>query len=140
MVEFIVGEKGRGKTTKLIDRANKVVKDVEGSVVFLDRDNNKMFDLDRNIRLVNLANYNLKNNDNFLGFVSGLVSQNSDIEYVFVDGFLNVSKIDVNATLEDTVNELEDLSDKFNITFVLSVSRSKEEIPDTLSSKIVLAL
>lgn len=140
MVEFIVGEKGRGKTTQLIERANKAAKSAEGSVVFLDRDNNKMFDLDRAIRLVDVGDYNLKSNENFLGFISGVASQNKDIEYIFIDGFLNVAQIDVNESLENTVDELEDISDKFNITFVLSVSKAKNEIPETLSSNIVLAL
>jgi hypothetical protein len=140
MVEIIVGKKGKGKTTKLIERANATAKNTDGNVVFLDRDNNKMFDLDKAIRLVDLGDYNLKSNENFLGFISGVASQNRDIEYIFIDGFLNVAQIDVNESLENTVDQLEDISDKFNITFVLSVSKAKNEIPDTLTSNIVLAL
>jgi thymidine kinase len=140
MVEFIVGEKGRGKTTHLIERAEKAVESADGSVVFIDRDNTKMFDLNRNIRLVNLKNYNLVDHNAFIGFVSGIISQNKDIEYIFIDGFMNDAKIDVNSTFEETVNQLEDISDQFNINFVLSVSKAKEDIPETLYSKIVLAL
>ena len=57
-----------------------------------------------------------------------------------LDGFMNDAKIDVNSTFEETVNQLEDISDQFNINFVLSVSKAKEDIPETLYSKIVLAL
>jgi hypothetical protein len=53
---------------------------------------------------------------------------------------MNDAKIDVNSTFEETVNQLEDISDQFNINFVLSVSKAKEDIPETLYSKIVLAL
>ena len=138
--ETIVKSAYEANQRRIQEEAQKAVESADGSVVFIDRDNTKMFDLNRNIRLVNLKNYNLVDHNAFIGFVSGIISQNKDIEYIFIDGFMNDAKIDVNSTFEETVNQLEDISDQFNINFVLSVSKAKEDIPETLYSKIVLAL
>lgn len=37
MVQLIVGEKGKGKTKVLLDKANNGVKEAKGSVVYLDK-------------------------------------------------------------------------------------------------------
>lgn len=140
MVELIVGEKGKGKTREMIDRANEAVRKANGSVIYLDRNNDHMFELNNSIRLINYKRYNLKSTDGFLGFVSGVLSQNKDIEYFFIDGFIDLARIDVNAALEDTVSALEKLSEDFQVNFILSVSRKKEDIPDTLSEKVLVAL
>jgi hypothetical protein len=140
MVELIVGEKGRGKTKQLLDRVNKAVNSVNGSVVFVDRNTSHMLELDSKIRMVVLNRYPLKTTDNFIGFIYGVISQNKDIEEIYIDGFLQNACIDVNESLESAISDLEDLSDMFNIDFILSVSREKKDLPDLLQDKVVLAL
>lgn len=140
MVELIVGEKGKGKTREMLERANEAVKKANGSVIYLDRNNDHMFELNNSIRLINFKRYDLKSTDGFLGFVSGVLSQNKDIEYFFIDGFTDLAKIDVSAALEDTISALEKLSEDFQVNFILSVSRKKEDIPDTLTENVLVAL
>ena len=140
MVELIVGEKGKGKTREMFERANEAVKKANGSVIYLDRNNDHMFELNNSIRLINFKRYDLKSTDGFLGFVSGVLSQNKDIEYFFIDGFTDLAKIDVSAALEDTISALEKLSEDFQVNFILSVSRKKEDIPDTLTENVLVAL
>jgi hypothetical protein len=140
MVELIVGEKGKGKTREMLERANEAVKKANGSVIYLDRNNDHMFELNNSIRLINFKRYDLKSTDGFLGFVSGVLSQNKDIEYFFIDGFTDLAKIDVSVALEDTISALEKLSEDFQVNFILSVSRKKEDIPDTLTENVLVAL
>lgn len=45
MVQILAGEKGEGKTKKLIAMANEAGKSANGSVVFVDDDNSRMYDL-----------------------------------------------------------------------------------------------
>ena len=45
MIQIIFGEKGTGKTKKILDLANQSAKDAKGSVVFIDDDDSYMFDL-----------------------------------------------------------------------------------------------
>lgn len=140
MVELVVGTKGHGKTKHILDNANNSVDKINGSIIFMDRNYNHMYELDKNIRLINTSNYFMHSPDAFLGFVEGVISQNKDIELFYIDGFLSLASIDVNESLEYTVESLEKISEKFNIKFVLSVSKEKDEIPETLINKVSIAL
>ena len=44
MVELIVGRKGKGKTKVLLERVNAAVKEVNGSIVYLDKNTKHMFE------------------------------------------------------------------------------------------------
>ena len=43
MIKIIAGNKGSGKTKRLIDMTNETAKVAAGSVVFLDKDNSYMY-------------------------------------------------------------------------------------------------
>ena len=81
MVEIISGEKGKGKTKQLLDRVRGDVKNAQGSIVFLDKNQKHMYELDSKVRLINMADYDVESSDEFLGFLSGVISQNNDNRY-----------------------------------------------------------
>ena len=45
MIQILAGEKGQGKTKRLIAMANEASKTIDGNVVFIDDDNRHMYDL-----------------------------------------------------------------------------------------------
>ena len=57
MVQLIVGEKGKGKTKYLLDKVNNEVKNVKGSIVYLDKSAKHMFELNNKVRLINVLDY-----------------------------------------------------------------------------------
>ena len=75
MVQLIVGVKGKGKTKVLLDKVNSQIQKVEGNVVYLDKSTKHMYELNNKIRLINVADYPVKNADAFLGFILGIISQ-----------------------------------------------------------------
>ena len=54
MVQIIAGAKGKGKTKYLLDMANTAVKEAKGSVVYLDKSSKHMYELNNQIRLINV--------------------------------------------------------------------------------------
>ena len=88
MVELIVGKKGKGKTKVLLERANNSVKSAHGSIVYLDKSAKHMYELNNKIRLIDVSAFPLKNSDEFVGFICGILSQDHDLEQVYLDGFL----------------------------------------------------
>ena len=139
MVQLIVGSKGDGKTKHLLDRVNNQIKTASGNIVYLDKNTKHMHELDNKVRLINVADYPLKNCDEFNGFICGIISQDHDLEQVYLDSFLTTAKLegkDVTGTLE----QLNAVGEKFNVKFVVSMSLDKEEIPESLQDKIVTAL
>ena len=57
MVQLIVGKRGKGKTKQLLDKANSVVKEANGSVDFLDKSAQHMYELSNKIRLINVNEF-----------------------------------------------------------------------------------
>lgn len=140
MVEIISGEKGKGKTKYLLEKVNNDIKKVDGAVVYIDKNTKHMYELDSKIRLINMGDYPIDTTDEFLGFLSGVLSQNSDIQEVFLDSFLTVSKIDTTEGFSSAVNKLDKVCDMFDVKFVLSVSKNEKDLPDETKGKIIISL
>ena len=140
MVEIISGEKGKGKTKYLLDKVNNDIKKVDGSVVYIDKNTKHMYELDSKIRLINMEDYPIESSDEFLGFLSGVLSQNSDIQEVFLDSFLTVSYIDTNDGFTAALNKLDNICNMFDVKFVLSVSKNEKDLPECAKGKIIISL
>ena len=139
MVELIVGKKGKGKTKVLLDKVNGAIKNVNGSIVYLDKSTKHMYELNNMIRLIDVSGYPIINADEFVGFICGIISQDHDLEQIYLDSFLTTAKLeglDISGTLE----QLEEIGEKFGISFIISVSLDKEEIPAEFQDKIATAL
>ena len=98
-----------------------------------------MFELNNKVRLISATDYPLKNSDEFIGFICGIVSQDHDLASVYLDSFLKVAKLE-GEDITDCVEQLEGIGKQYNITFVLSVSMDKEELPEGMQDKIIVAL
>ena len=139
MVQLIVGKKGKGKTKCLLDKVNTEVKNVLGSVVFLDKNTKHMYELNNKIRLIVVSDFMITNPDEFIGFVSGIISQDHDLQQMYFDSFLNISCLE-GKDITDTLAKLEKLSEKFGVEFVLSLSLDESELPESAKSKVVISL
>ena len=139
MVELIVGKKGKGKTKVLLDKVNGAIKDANGSIVYLDKSTKHMYELNNKVRLIDVSDYMIENTDGFLGFVSGIISQDHDLEAMYLDSFLKLAGLegeDITATLA----ELDQISTKYHVNFVLSVSMDGEELPESAKDMVLVAL
>ncbi len=139
MVQLIVGEKGKGKTKYMLDKVNTEIKNVSGNIAYLDRSTKHMYELNNKVRLIDVSDYFIDNKDEFLGFIAGIISQDHDLEQMYFDGFLAMSNTPM-TEFEYAVGKLEKYSEKHKVDFVLSVSAKKEDIPESLQSKIIIAL
>ena len=91
MVEIICGKKGKGKTKHLLDKANTDIKSAQGNVVYLDKSQKHMYELSNKIRLINVTDFPVSNCDEFLGFICGIVSQDHDLQEMYLDSFLTIA-------------------------------------------------
>ncbi len=139
MVQLIVGKKGKGKTKCLLDKVNTEVKNVLGSVVFLDKNIKHMYELNNKIRLIVVSDFMITNPDEFLGFVSGIISQDHDLQQMYFDSFLNISCLE-GKDITETIEKLEKIGEKFGVEFVLSVSLDEAELPESVKSKVIISL
>lgn len=139
MVQLIVGKKGKGKTKHLLDKVNTEVQNVSGNIVYLDKSTKHMYELNNKIRLIDVSSYLISNSDEFIGFISGIISQDHDLEQMYFDSFLKIACIE-GTDIDPIVAKLEKISEVFNVNFVLSVSIDEEELSASLKDKVIVSL
>lgn len=139
MVQLIIGEKGKGKTKELLDKVNKEIQDVTGNVVYLDKNTRHMFELNNKIRLINCSDYLLDSADAFVGFVSGIISQDHDLQKMYLDSFMKVANVEADG-VEAVLKKLEVVSEKFKVDFVISVSVTESDLSDEMKANVILSL
>ena len=132
MVQLIVGKKGKGKTKCLLDKANGQVKAVLGNVVYLYELNNK-------VRLIDVSEYFVENPDEFIGFITGIISQDHDLQQMYFDSFLNIAGLE-DKDITTTIERLNRLSEKFHVDFTLSVSIDASELSEAVKPYIETSL
>ena len=140
MIEIICGEKGKGKTKELLGRVNNSVATVAGNVVYLDKSQKHMYELNNKARLINVADYPISNCDEFLGFICGIVSQDHDLEEMYLDSFLTIAFIESDEDILKAIEKLDIISEKYKVRFILSVSKDKSALPECAKAKVVVSL
>ena len=140
MIEIICGEKGKGKTKELLGRVNNSIATVAGNVVYLDKSQKHMYELNNKARLINVADYPISNCDEFLGIICGIVSQDHDLEEMYLDSFLTIAFIESDEDILKAIEKLDIISEKYKVRFILSVSRDKSALPECANAKVVVSL
>ncbi len=140
MIEIICGVKGKGKTKELLDKVNTSVTAASGSVVYLDKSQKHMYELNNKVRLINVMDYPITDCDEFLGFICGIVSQDNDLEEMYLDSFLTIASITTEEDLVKAIEKLDIISEKYKVRFVLSVSKDKTDLPECAKAKVIVAL
>jgi hypothetical protein len=139
MIQIISGEKGKGKTKILIDKANTEVRAAKGSIVYLDKSNKHMYELSNKIRLENIRDYFIENQSEFIGFICGIISGDHDIQSVYLDSFLKIAYVN-DENFETVFSKLEKLSEQFHVDFVLSISMNQDLLPENVKKNVVVSL
>lgn len=139
MVSIICGEKGKGKTKVLLDKANEAIKTSGGNVVFLDKDSDHMFELNNKIRLINVKDYLVQSTGEFLGFICGILSQDHDLEMIFLDRFFKIS-MTTEETMSEVLDQLIVIAEKFSVDIILSLSVKSENLPEQYRKYVTVSL
>ena len=128
MVKLLIGHKGSGKTKKMIDMANSGLDTVKGSIVFINKNSRLMYDLKYKIRVVCMEDFEqIKNVDEYIGFIYGIISSDHDIETIFIDSILKHADVSL-GDLPEFIDRLKAISELYDVDFVVSVSAEKEEM------------
>lgn len=139
MIEIIAGEKGKGKTKELLAKVNHSVAAASGNIVYLDKSQKHMYELNNKVRLVNVTDYPITNCDEFMGFICGIVSQDHDLEEMFLDSFLTIAQVKEDEICR-AITKLQEIGEMFHVNFVLSVSKNEADLPEYVRSKIIISL
>lgn len=128
MVNLLTGPKGSGKTQKMIELANEQAKERNGNVVFIKKTHRDTASVSFDIRTICMDDYPaITNTDEYIGFIYGMYSSNSDIECVFIDGILKHADISIE-NIPYFIERLKKLSQDCKIEFYVSISAENSEL------------
>lgn len=140
MVKLLIGHKGSGKTKKMVDLANDSVSRVNGSVVFINKNSRLTTDLKYSIRVICMDDYEaITNTDEYIGFIYGVVSQDHDIEEIYIDSILKHADIKID-NLEDFLARIDMISKEHEVDFVVSLSADAAELGEYINKYEVVNL
>jgi len=139
MVQLIVGNEGKGKTKHLLDKVNTEIKEATGNIVYLNRSTQHMFDLNNKVRLIDVNEYRFEDRSEFIGFIYGIISQDHDIQQMYIDGLMKVANVD-KSLFEVLVNKLCTISKDFNFDIIISASIDESELSDDLKKLVIVSL
>lgn len=139
MVQIIAGEKGKGKTKILLDKVNSDVLTSKGTIVYLDKSNKHMYELSNKVRLINVNDYCIECASEFVGFICGIISQDHDLEKVYLDSFLKIACLS-SSEIDRVIEKLDMVSSKFNVDMIISLSADADALTEVVKSKVIVAL
>lgn len=128
-MKIIYGPKGTGKTKQIIECANKSLDEAKGHVIFVTDTARYSYDLNNQIRYLDVSNFEITGEDGLRGFIKGLVAANGDNEYIFVDGIARITNKNL-SELSNIFGAIEKLEKDFGVKFVLTCSAVKEDLPE----------
>lgn len=139
MLDLVIGAKGKGKTRKMVEKANHEMKLTNGSILYIDKSNKHMYELSNAIRLININDYTIDNVNTFLGFIQGIISSNHSLTHIFLDNFMWLANIE-EAELSNVLTAIDKFSVKYDITFVISTAVEEENVPEEFTKYITCKL
>ncbi len=128
MVKLFVGHKGSGKTKRMVELANQSAREANGSTIFINKNSRLIYDLDYRIRVICMEDFvHVTNEDEYIGFLFGIISSDNDIETIYLDGVMKHADFSLEV-LPSFINKLKEISKDYGIDFVVSISAELEEM------------
>ena len=129
MIKIIYGPKGTGKTKIIIDEANSKIETAKGHLIFITNTKRYMYDLKRELRMIDTSDYQIAGEEALCGFVKGVVAANNDNEYLFIDGAARIAGKEIK-DMPAFYYMLDKLSEENGLTVYVTCSADKGDLPE----------
>lgn len=136
MIRILMGEMGTGKTKAFIDMVNQSVNEEKGNVICVMKGDRHLFDLKSSIRLTDTTEFYIEDYHALHGFISGMISRDYDITHIFIDSITKIAGKDF-GEFDGFLCKLENLSDKYNVNFTITVSAPLSDATDEIKKHLI---
>lgn len=131
MVKLIIGNKGSGKTKKLIDMVNSTVAKTDGNVVCVELGDTLTFSISHKARLIDVKNYNISGYGEYYALLCGVCAGNHDVTHVFGDATLRIGSRDYDE-LAAFLARVKELSVASDADFIFTISCDEADLPESV--------
>ena len=123
MIKLIIGNRGSGKTKKLIDLVNTTAKNSPGNVVCVEKGDTLTFSVAREVRLIDVENYGISGYDEYYAMLCGIAASNHDITHIFGDATKKIG-----GGLDGLADFLKRVDANRDIEFVFTISCDEKDL------------
>ena len=135
MIQVFCNKRGSGKTKRLIDLANSKLTTSKGDSVYIDDDSSYIRQVNRKIRFISTEEFNISDCDSFYGLLCGIISENYDVENVYIDSMLSIVSCGIRET-SYLFRKICDLSRRFNINLFININFDEAEVPEFIKEYV----
>lgn len=128
MIKVIIGNKGHGKTKRLIDFVNSCVENSDGNVVCIENEPKLTYDVSSRARLLETDTYAIKGHKAFYGFIAGICAGNYDVTDILIDATFKIVGREY-GELVQFFEMLSNLGESSDVNFYFTLSCDKEDLP-----------
>ena len=125
MIKLIIGNKGSGKTKKLVELVNDAANTSLGNVVCVEKGDTLTYSVTHKARLIDTEDFGINGYGEYYGLVAGIKAGNHDVTHVFGDATLKIGGRDFDAL----VSFLERVAAISDVEFIFTISADKAELP-----------
>lgn len=130
MIQVFCAKRGSGKSKKLIALANESLLKAKGDCVYIDDDARRMMQLKGKIRFIDTNELDVIDCNSFYGLLCGIVSQNYDIENIYIDALSSIISNNIECSI-NLFKKLQTLSEKFNLNIFINLNCDDlDRVPD----------
>ncbi len=125
MIKLIIGNKGSGKTKKLVDVVNETANSSLGNVVCIEKGDTLTFSVTHKARLIDADALGISGYGEYYAMLVTLKNSNHDITNIFGDATLKIGGKDLDAftAFLKRISTIED------VDFTFTVSCDESELP-----------
>lgn len=136
MIEAVVGLKGSGKTSRMVEEISKVSKKDDTNVVCIEYGKRFNQQIPYQVRLIDITEYPVQNYRELLTFISGVSAQDHDITHVYIDSLYKIAHSTDLSKLEVFFNDLDELTKNMTAKFTITISDDPERLPENVKAVI----
>ncbi|MBS7359206.1 MAG: hypothetical protein KIG53_01215 [Oscillospiraceae bacterium] len=128
MISLIIGNKGSGKTKRLISMINDAAASSNGTVVCIEKSPLLTTEVTHKARLIETESYGVEGVEAFYGMVCGVLAQDHDITDLFIDATFKIIGRDYDE-FALLLNKLSKVANETDTKIVFTVSEDEEKLP-----------
>ncbi|NLZ70896.1 MAG: hypothetical protein GX909_00135 [Clostridiaceae bacterium] len=132
MIEAVVGSKGSGKTSIIVDEINRVANSKDNNIVCIEYGKRFNQQIPYQVRLIDIMEYPVKTYRELLTFIAGVCAQDHDISHFYIDSLYKIANSTDIAALEVFFNDLNELTKNISAKFTITISDDPEKMPENV--------
>ncbi len=125
MIKLIIGNRGSGKTKRLVEMVNSATETSLGNVVCIEKGDALTHSVNNKARLIDADSFGISGYGEYYGLLAGVKASNYDVTHIFGDATLRIGTRDY----EEFADFIERLKNIEDVDFCFTVSCDESDLP-----------